>query len=244
MSIRPFRQELKFLVHYSLREMLLARWSRYLVRAPFTNEHAVTPILSQYYDSPDLTFYEEKLDGVALRNKVRMRQYSHRFEAGATTFLEIKHRHNDLVRKYRYQYPDFDPEVHLDPANWKIDDRELESAILGLRERHHLRASAQTYYQREAYEGAVEKDVRITFDTVLIGLHPHERLTPELLHDPSRRLMADTLAILEVKATRGIPPWVHEGVMAAELQQKTIPKYITAVEVLGLVKLTAGGVYV
>jgi hypothetical protein len=56
--------------------------------------------------------------------------------------------------------------------------------------------------------------------------------------------MADTLAILEVKATRGIPPWVHEGVMAAELQQKTIPKYVTAVEVLGLVKLTAGGVYV
>ncbi len=241
--MRPFRQELKFLIHYSLREMLLERWSRYLMRAPFTNEHAVTPVLSQYYDSPDLLFYHEKVDGLPLRNKVRIRQYSHRFERGATTFLEIKHRQHDLVKKYRYAFKDFDPEIHLDPANWEIDDRELESAILTLRERHRLRASAQTYYQREAYQGAVEADIRITFDTVLIGLHPRERLTPMMIHDPSRRLMADTLVILEVKATKGIPPWVHEGVVAAELRQKTIPKYISAVEALGLLEISAGGIY-
>ena len=241
--MRPFRQELKFLVHYSVREMLLARWSRYLVRAPFTNERAVTSVLSQYYDSPDLQFYHEKLAGVAMRNKVRMRQYAHRFAPGATTFLEIKHRRNDLVRKYRYRMQDFDPARDLDPAQWKIEDENLESAILTLRERHRLRASAQTYYQREAYEGAVEKDLRITFDTALLALHPHERLTPRLLHDPTRRLMADTLVILEVKATKSIPPWVYEGVRAAELQRKTIPKYVAAVELLGLHELYRGSVY-
>ena len=112
-----------------------------------------------------------------------------------------------------------------------------------LLERHRLRASAQTYYQREAYEGLVEKDVRITFDTMLLGLYPHERLSPTILHDQGRRLMADTLAILEVKSTKGFPPWVYDGVVAAELQQKTIPKYITAVEVLGLPEINAGGIY-
>ena len=67
--MRPFRQELKFLIHHSVRRMLLERWRRYLVRAPFTNQHAVTPVLSQYYDSPHLTFYHEKLAGIRLRNK-------------------------------------------------------------------------------------------------------------------------------------------------------------------------------
>ena len=43
-TLRPFRQELKFLVHYSVREMLLERWSRYLVQAPFTNKNAVTKV--------------------------------------------------------------------------------------------------------------------------------------------------------------------------------------------------------
>jgi len=61
--------------------------------------------------------------------------------------------------------------------------------------------------------------------------------------DRSRSLMPDTLQILEVKANNGIPRWVTEGVVAAELTQKTIPKYITAVEVLGMDKMTLSGVY-
>ena len=241
--MRPFRDELKFLVHYSVKEKLLARWMRYLVRAPFTDENASTPILSQYYDSPTLDFYEEKLDGIGLRNKIRLRVYGHDYRAGQTAFLEIKHRFNDRVRKYRHQIPDFDPVIHLDPENWSFDDPVMENAFLSLKERYRVRASAQTYYQREAYEGAVESDIRVTFDSNLIGLFPGERLTRQLLLDRSRHLMPDTLAILEVKATRGIPPWVHEGVVAAELKQQTIPKYITAVEVLGMPDLVATGVY-
>ncbi len=240
--MRPFRQELKFRVHHSVKTMLLERWRRYLVRAPFTNAHAVTPILSQYYDSPELAFYYEKLDGIALRNKVRLRVYSQRFTPGQTAFLEIKHRQNDLVRKYRQQISDFGPEW-LDPSHWRFDDPQMESAFLTLLERHRLRASAQVYYQREAYEGAVESDIRVTFDTCLTGLHPGEVVTGTLLRDHMRSLMPDTLEILEVKATRGIPRWVHDGIVAAELQQQTIPKYITAVEVLGLPGLAPAGAY-
>ncbi len=240
--IRPFRHELKFLIHHSVRELLLQRWGRYLVRAPFTNAYGVTPILSQYYDSPDLTFYWEKVDGVGLRSKVRLRVYSQAFTPGQTAFLEIKNRYNDLVQKYRQKISDFHPRL-LDPAHWTFDEPRLEGAFLSLLERHRLRASAQTYYQREAWEGAVETDVRITFDSNLLGLHPGEPLTPHILRDRSRSLMPDSLVILEVKATRAIPPWVYEGVVAAELQQKTIPKYVTAVEVLGLPDLYSTGVY-
>jgi hypothetical protein len=241
-EIKPFRKELKFLVHHSVKRPLLERWKRYLVRAPFTNEHCVTPILSQYYDSPDLTFYHEKLDGLATRNKVRLRVYNQRFVEGDTAFLEIKHRAYDLVRKWRYKIPHFHP-GWLDCSTWEFDDKGMESAFLALRERHRLRPSAQVYYQREAYEGAVEPDVRVTFDTALVGLHPGELLTRDLLFSRARSLMPDTLSILEVKSTRGLPRWLHEGVEAAELQQQTIPKYITAVEVLGLVELNASGVY-
>jgi hypothetical protein len=240
--MRPFRSELKFLLHYSTRELLLERWRRYLVRAPFTDEHAMSPILSQYYDSPDLQFYEEKIDGVGLRNKVRMRVYSHRFTPGQTAFLEIKHRDNDKVRKYRQKYDDFDRRL-LDPINWQFDDLEMESAFRALVERHRLRHSAQTYYQREAYEGAVESDVRVTFDTNLIGLHPGETLTRQVMLNRSRHLMPDTLVILEVKATKGIPAWVHEGVVAYELKHQTLPKYVSAVEVLRLPELYTAGVY-
>jgi hypothetical protein len=240
--MRPFREELKFLIHHSTHRLLLERWRRYLVRAPFTNRYAVSPILSQYYDSPSLEFYHEKLAGIAYRNKVRLRVYGQAFERGQTAFLEIKQRHNNRVRKHRYRIPGFD-EGYLDPIRWRIDDTEVADAFMELYERYRLRPSAQVYYQREAYEGAVETDVRVTFDTCVLGLHPRERLSRGMLFDSSRRLLSDTLVILEVKATNGVPPWVHDGVVVAELQQQTIPKYITAVEVLRLREHRASGVF-
>lgn len=242
MKLRPLRTELKFLIHHSVRSMLLERWSRYLVRAPFTNEYAVSPILSQYFDSPTLEFYHEKLAGVGLRNKVRLRTYGREFRSGQTTFLEIKHRSDDKVRKSRYRLPEFHSSF-MEPANWTFDEPEMATLFGVLYERYRLRPSAQVYYQREAYEGACERDVRVTFDTCLVGLHPGEALTHDSLCDPSRRLLPETLVILEVKATQGMPGWVHDGVVVAELQQQTIPKYISAVEALDLLELTATGVY-
>lgn len=238
----PFRQELKFLIHHSVRRMVLERWRRYLLKAPFTDQHAVTPVLSQYYDSPHLAFYHEKLAGIRLRDKLRIRTYGRRFRSGQTTLLEIKHRQDQLVRKYRYPIPEFDAS-QLDPATWRFDDPEVEAAFLSLLERHRLRPSAQVYYQREAYQGAVESDVRITFDSCVVALHPGEELTRKLLFASFRRLLPDTLVILEIKTTRGTPGWVHEGILAGELQQQTLPKYVTAVEVLDLEKLSVAGVY-
>ncbi len=240
--IRPFRQELKFVIHHSVKTNLIQRWSRYLTKAPFTNRYAVSPVLSQYYDSPTLQFYQEKLDGIPVRNKIRLRTYGYTYRAGATAFLEIKQRVNQSIRKIRQRIPGFH-EGHLDPATWAFDDRAHRDAFQVLMERYRLKRSAQVFYLREAYQGLVESDVRITFDTSLLGLYPGERFTPELMRDRSRCLMPDTLVILEAKSTRGFPGWVQEGVLAAELQQKTVPKYITAVEVLGLPELTASGDY-
>lgn len=241
-KIRPFRKELKYLVHHSVKRQLMARWQRYLVPAPFTDPYARTHILSQYYDSPELAFYEEKLDGIAMRNKIRLRVYGWDYRAGQTAFVEIKHRAYDEVRKYRQLLRDFGPH-NLDPQTWRFDDALMRTAFMTLVETHRLRPSAQVYYQREAWEGTVEKDVRVTWDSTLLGLHPGEALSDAILRDRSRHLMPDTLSILEVKATEGLPPWVHDGVIAAELCQQTIPKYITAVEQLGLPGLRLAGVY-
>lgn len=236
------RQELKFIAHHTMRTMLLERWSPYLVKAPFTDCHARTPILSQYYDSPTLAFCEEKQNGVAIRNKVRLRTYATSYEARATAFVEIKHRSYGRVQKYRQRIEDFTPD-HLSPSRWTFDEPEMLAFFATLIETYRLRLSAQTYYQREAYEAVIERGLRITFDSNLIGLHPGERLTDQLLLERSRQLMPDTLFILEIKSNEELPHWIHEGIVDAELEQRTIPKYITAVEVLRLRESIGSGVY-
>ena len=236
------RQELKFVIHHSVRRMLLERWSPYLVRAPFTDSEARTHVLSQYYDSPTLTFATEKTDGIPFRNKVRLRTYATDFDSGKAAFLEIKHRRFVGVHKYRQPIADVSS-AHLSPSRWTFDDPEMGARFHSLLETYHLRASAQTYFQREAYEAPGESGLRVTLDSNLVGLHPGERLTSKLLMDRRRSLMADTLFILEIKSNEVLPRWVHDGIIACELEQKTIPKYVTAVNVLKLGELTGSGVY-
>ena len=240
--MRPFREELKYVVHHSTRTALLERWRRHLVKDPHTNEDAVTPVLSQYYDSPNLAFFEEKVDGIRFRNKVRLRAYGLRYDSGGAVVLEIKQRLEGRVRKIRMRIEDFQPR-HLDPCSWRFASRDDESAFASLRERYRLKPSAQTFYMREAYESVVEPTVRVTFDTCLAALHPGEILGPGALVDESRRLLPDTLAILEVKATAGLPAWVMSGVRVGELTQRPVPKYVMAVTKLRLPDLTPGGAF-
>ena len=237
------RQELKFVIHHSVRRLLLQRWSPHLVRAAFTDSSARTHVLSQYYDSPTLSFSTEKQDGIPFRNKVRLRTYGTDFDSGEAAFLEIKHRRFVGVRKYRQRIADMSS-AYLCPSRWTFDDPDMAARFHALVETYRLRASAQTYYQREAYQASEGGGLRVTLDSNLVGLHTGERLTSKLLMDPHRSLMADTLFILEIKSDTVLPRWVHDGIIACELEQKTIPKYVTAVNVLKLGELTGSGVYV
>ena len=237
------RQELKFVIHHSVRQLLLQRWSPHLVRAAFTDSDARTHVLSQYYDSPTLSFVTEKQDGIPFRNKVRLRTYATDFDSGKAAFLEIKHRRFQSVHKYRQRIADMSS-AYLCPSRWTFDDPDMGARFHALIETYHLRASAQTYFQREAYEAPEGGGLRVTLDSNLVGLHPGERLTSKLLMDRSRSLMADTLFILEIKSNTVLPRWVHDGIIACELEQRTIPKYVTAVNVLKLGELTGSGVYV
>ncbi len=236
------RQELKFVIHHSVRRMLLERWSPHLVRAPYTDRLARSHVLSQYYDSPTLSFSREKHDGIPIRNKVRLRTYATDFDSGKAAFLEIKHRRFNGVHKHRQRITNVSP-ADLSPSSWTFDDPEMGAKFGSLVERYHLRASAQTYYQREAYEAPQESGIRVTLDSNLVGLHPGERLTSNLLMDRQRSLMPQTQFVLEVKSNNELPRWVHDGIVACELEQKTIPKYVTAVDVLKLGELTGSGVY-
>lgn len=237
---RPFRSELKYVAHHSTAAMLLERWSRHLTRDPHTDELGFTPVLSQYYDTRDLAFYREKLDGLPFRNKVRLRTYGVRFRAGARGFLEIKQRLGEKVRKIRHRI-DSMKSRDLDPASWEFEDPRDANAFRSLMARHELLPSARVFYVRQAFFSVVEPSIRVTFDRGLCALFPGERVGRVETTGPSRKLMSDTLAILEVKSTEALPPWVTDGALAGELFQQPVPKYVSAVERLGTQQLISGG---
>jgi len=230
---KPLRHELKYLITSDSKDFLLEYWRRYLGADPHTRKMALSPVMSQYYDSPDLRFYEEKLDGVGFRNKVRMRCYGFTFVPGQPVFLEIKQRIWDRVYKIRQKMDNFNP-GYMDPENWVFDTPEKQAAFRVQLEKYNLRPSARIWYQRQAFQCMVETDVRITFDSVLTALYPGEELTHDIMEDPSRRILPDDQVILEVKATKEIPAWVSDGVFRVGLRQIPVPKYVMGIEKLGI----------
>lgn len=233
---RPLRAELKFLIRHDEKTALLERWKRHLAKDRYMKHDSGTPILSLYYDTPDLRFYYEKVDGIAFRNKVRLRTYGTRFQRGQATFIEIKQRHGDYIRKIRQKIDNY-CDCHQDPKHWTFDTPEAESAFGVLMERYRLLPCVQVWYRREVYESVVEPGVRVSFDSCLTGLFPHQQLTTDHIFDPRTKLMPETRVVLEVKSNNGTPRWAEEGARLVELVQIPVPKYVMAVEKLGIHKV-------
>lgn len=231
------RVELKYLVDDRAKDWLLGRLHEYLVPAPYTDERAVYPIMSLYFDTPALRFYTEKLDGEAIRNKVRLRGYGHRWEDLDPCFLEVKHKIDARLVKFRKRLGAFQPH-HRRPESWPLttgDDR-----LAALAHRYPLRPTVQILYQRQAYESPFCPRLRIAFDSRLVALHPDEAPGEATCERADRLCLRETQFIFEIKADGVLPGWVVGALHAGALVERRISKYVLGVEKLGLERLGVG----
>ncbi|MEM1206235.1 MAG: polyphosphate polymerase domain-containing protein [Acidobacteriota bacterium] len=228
------RIELKYLVDWRQRREILARWRPYLVQAPYTDERAVYPIMSLYFDTPSLLFYDEKLEGEALRNKVRLRGYGYRWPELSPVFLEIKRKVGPRIIKFRKKFDRFRPEL-FDPSQWGLGDEDNHSAQLAsVLHRYRLRPAVQILYQREAYESPFVPSLRVAFDSCLVALHPGQQAEGWMFTHPSYLCLGETRYVFEIKSDGGLPEWVLEGIRAGQVTQRAISKYVLGIEKLDI----------
>lgn len=185
---------------------------------------------SIYLDTPRLTHYHEKLDGIRDRRKVRIRGYN---EGGAEApvFLEIKHKHNAAISKSRARLRCRDLEPFL--ATGEISryvagpdgsrDRGDAGRILYQIHRHHLRPVILIHYRRQAFFRRFDPSVRITFDHDL-------RSTPfpaldELYRTEGAVPSLPGQCVLEVKFHEELPPWLERLLAGFGLERTSISKY-------------------
>ncbi|WLQ53536.1 VTC domain-containing protein [Streptomyces poriferorum] len=164
-------------------------------------------VWSLYYDSPELRFYWEKIEGLKFRRKLRIRHYGEPdgVSDASPVCVEIKQRVNRVTQKRRITLP-------YGTARQLCDGRELvehspkERAfiheVLDLVVRLNLRPTAITGYQREALVGrGSDTGLRVTFDRRIRG----DALdVVETLGDPHQ--LAQVIANLLANACVHTPP--------------------------------------
>ncbi|MYU26392.1 VTC domain-containing protein [Streptomyces sp. SID8352] len=195
-------------------------------------------VWSLYYDTPQLRFYWEKIEGLKFRRKLRIRHYGDLdgVTGDSPVCVEIKQRVNRVTQKRRITLP-------YDVARRLCDDRETvehsarESAfvqeVLELIVRLNLRATAVTGYQREALVGRdADTGLRITFDRRVRGRDRDFHFgiaTPE-----NRFTIPPHMSVMEVKVNERTPHWITDLAARRDLNLVRISKYVQSIEAFGL----------
>ena len=195
------------------------------------------PVTSIYLDSDDLVLYRSSVRGEERRYKLRIRTYT----AGGedTCFFEVKHRHNQIIRKeravVRNEYVDGllrgdtpHPAMLVDP------DQDMKSlySFCDIREKIDASPRVVVRYMREAFVGKADEPLRITFDRALTCL-PSERFDPEAwLASPHWNDGVGPPIVMEVKFTDTYPCWVGDLIQRFSLLRESFAKYVVCVDSL------------
>ena len=231
--VRTFnRYELKYLMHYKQARELFAAIGPHVRADPHRGLEGFYKVVSRYYDSNDLRFFWEKLDGEKYRRKVRVRTYGPRPDKA---FVEIKQRTNLSVQKRRCV------------ASLDLVEREMARICSGryrqgldpvfdevfiLSRAYALEPKLIVSYQRAAFFDLHKRDLRITLDrnikcrNISLDLAEHRMA--------GRYMIPPTWVLLEVKFNEVIPRWLCTTLNRFNLQIDRVSKYCRGVERCGM----------
>jgi SPX domain protein involved in polyphosphate accumulation len=195
------------------------------------------PVTSIYLDSPDLAMYWSSARGEERRHKLRIRTYDG--DGHETCFFEVKHRHNQIIRKDRAVVRMDSAQALLSGAPTHPDmlanpGRDMENlyTFQDLLARYNATPRLVVRYMREAHMSKMDEPLRITFDTQITCL-PSERFDPKAWFASPYWFEPPNLPIvLEVKFTDSFPGWVEDIVCRLNLRRDSFSKYVICADSL------------
>ncbi len=227
------RFELKYLLPLRQAEAFKQALSAYLSPDKNGNGEGRYNITSLYYDSPDLRFYWEKMNGIKFRRKLRIRQYETgaALSAESPVFVEIKQHLDRVTQKRRVLLPYKDALYLCDqreiPQHEPADKAFIDEVYTMLWQ-YNLQPVSLIRYDRSAWIGSdYDIGLRITFDTNLTYSTGQQNLHQV---QPSLPMFPPDWVIMEIKVNERIPYWLTELVAAHNLQLTRVSKYCRSIE--------------
>ncbi|WP_420752634.1 polyphosphate polymerase domain-containing protein [Rhodococcus sp. O3] len=230
------RYEIKYLVDEMKVPELRAELAARMDTDPFS-PHGGYPVTSLYYDTVDLRFYWEKIEGLKFRRKLRMRLYGTPVDCTDDTSvqIEIKQRVNRVTQKRRIALPygqarrwlDGREEIECDPSQ-----RPFVNEVTTLIGNLDLRPVVTTGYLREAFVGReADLGLRVTIDH---KVHGRDRDFHFASGAENRFIIPPKLAIVELKANERVPYWATDLTARLNMSVIRISKYCQSVQAFGL----------
>lgn len=226
------RTELKYVIPIKIYPLLRKRLIPYTKRDENLEKNKRTyPVYSVYYDTLNLTSYEEKVEGVEFRQKFRIRHYGAAQVLALTpVFIELKQKRGPIIKKLRT------PMLYSDWLNFEktgvLPKDQKNSALFEYFFLQNPIPVTRVIYDREALIGLYEHNTRITFDFNITG----EQANSFNFNEAKRKslLISPDLAVLEIKTADQMPTWLSHIINEFGLELVAFSKYTKSIENTGI----------
>lgn len=210
------------------KKYLLTRQQYRAVRAALCNyieadDYPKSTICNVYYDTPDYLLISRSLEKPDYKEKFRLRSYGVPEEDGKV-FLEIKKKYNGVVYKRRVRAPEAEAVDYLNGGpEPHVKNRQIMNEIdWFIHSYQGLGPGMFLAYDRYAFKGREDPDLRITFDWNIRYRTDHMDL---IYGDYGTLLFDEELAIMEIKIPGAAPMWLTDILSDLEIYPRPFSKY-------------------
>ena len=239
-----YRYEFKYILNKKISDQIEKEARNFMiydghVKKKLDNKYFVR---SLYFENNFSSNFYEKVDGMKIRRKYRLRTYSNFFDPKVPIFFEVKGRISERTYKKRInvknkylnlflsQSQNFNL-LNLYPNNEMIINFIFDSF------RKNLKPLILVDYKRRPYINKFGLYFRLTFDTNLLSSKTNNLFSNDKYSSWLECKAGYT--ILEVKFDRSIPAWFHRIIQCYNLKRQSISKFVLGMSSCGLARETS-----
>lgn len=221
MAIEVFnRREIKYIINEDQYKLMIDLLDEYMQKDNNANDNEYYTVYNIYLDTINDDLISKSLLSPSYKEKVRLRSY-YPFEDETSIFFEIKKKYNGIGNKRRSKMSYKDALNLINNKGLSENNNDYNKQVIKELEfickTYDLKEKCEIFYDRSAYFGKDNDDLRITFDKNIVSIREGE--TFELLD--SNKL------ILEIKTTLAMPLWLTSFLSKNNIQKTSFSKYGT-----------------
>lgn len=214
------RYEIKYRITRAQQQRIIQAIAPYMQ----ADRYGIHTIRNVYFDTPDHRLIRRSLEKPLYKEKLRVRSYV-TATAETPVFVELKKKYKGIVYKRRIVLPEADAMAFLCERRDVGQTQILREIAYCLEYYRDLRPAMYLAYDRQAFYGREDPDLRLTFDTNIRWRQDRLRLTEE---PDGRLLVPEDTVMMEIKTTTALPLWLTALLNEEKIYKSSFSKYGTA----------------
>lgn len=211
------RYEKKYLLSREQYEILTDRIGLWME----ADEYGLHTISNIYFDTWDFALIRQSIEKPDYKEKLRLRAYG-KVDADSTVYGELKKKWGGVVYKRRAAMTLREARNYLYLGEYPDRDSQILREIDYCFRQNRLKARAYVAYDRTAFFGKEDHELRMTFDR---NIRCRDYSLDLQKGDSGRHLLKEDQVLLEVKIPGAMPMWMSRMFSELEIFPTSFSKY-------------------